>query len=238
MRLLLAELDLAALHGGIICAPVANVAAYENFHRVGPIDHLDLNRVFPGKSNGSLTERVAAVLVREVVAQSTALLDLHSAGFAYDLYPYVGFNATPGCDRGGLPRVGEGVCGACPLRVDALSQRPAPGSGEARDSGDPGRVGGEARCDPAGVAAHEAGTVQRLASAGDDRGTAGRDPGHLHGRQGATRVASSPMSRRGVSSATRARWATSSRRVSFSGRSSTCTGSPWRRSPSMSPVWS
>src|SRR4051794_27566064 len=95
-RALLDELDPAELRGGIICAPVANVAAYEDFHRVGPIDHQDLNRVFPGKSDGSLTERVAAALVREVVEQCTTLLDLHSAGFAYDLYPYVGFNATPG----------------------------------------------------------------------------------------------------------------------------------------------
>jgi predicted deacylase len=95
-RALLAELDPAQVCVGIICAPVANVAAYEEFHRVGPIDHLDLNRVFPGKSDGSLTERMAATLVREVVEQCSALLDLHSAGLAYDLYLYVGFNDTPG----------------------------------------------------------------------------------------------------------------------------------------------
>jgi hypothetical protein len=34
-RALLAELDPAPVRGGIICAPVANVAAYEDFHPVG-----------------------------------------------------------------------------------------------------------------------------------------------------------------------------------------------------------
>ena len=150
-RMLLAELDPAQLRGGIICAPVANVAAYEEFHRVGPIDHLDLNRVFPGKSDGSLTERVAAALVREVVEQCTALLDLHSAGFAYDLYPYVGFNATAGptgetsfalAKAFGVPVLYASTPFPNVLRLEA-AKREIPAILV--------EIGGEARCDPAGV---------------------------------------------------------------------------------------
>jgi predicted deacylase len=166
VRLLLAELDPAELRGGIICAPVANVAAYENFHRVGPIDHLDLNRVFPGKSDGSLTERVAAVLVNEVVAQSTALLDLHSAGFAYDLYPYVGFNATPGAT--GEASFALARAFAVPV-LYASTPFPNVLRLEAAKRDIPAilvEIGGEARCDPAGVARMQRGLLNVLRQLG------------------------------------------------------------------------
>jgi predicted deacylase len=150
--LLPAEFDPARLRGGVICAPVANSAAYENVHRVGPVDHLDLNRVFPGKSDGSLTELVAAALVPEVVEQSSVLLDLHSAGFAYDLYPYVGFNATPGA-------TGEASFALAKAFAVAVLYASTPFPNvlrlEAAKREIPAilvEIGGQARCEPAGVA--------------------------------------------------------------------------------------
>jgi uncharacterized protein len=152
VRFLIDEVDPGKMSGSIICTPVANVAAYEVFNRVGPIDHLDLNRVFPGKTDGFLSQRVAATLVTEIVEQCNVLLDLHSAGYAYDLYPYVGFSNTPGsvgeasfslAKAFGIPMLYASTPFPNVLRIEA-AKRDIPAVLV--------EIGGEARCDRAGVA--------------------------------------------------------------------------------------
>lgn len=96
VRLLCDEIDPAQLSGGIICTPEANVTAYEAFDRTSWIDHMDLNRSFPGRRDGFLTQRVAATLVSDIIEQADFMMDLHSAGLTLDLVPYIGFNSTPG----------------------------------------------------------------------------------------------------------------------------------------------
>jgi predicted deacylase len=90
------DLDPARLRGRIIAALQANPLAHESFGRVGSTDYLDLNRAFPGKADGFVTQRIAHLLVTEVVERADYLIDLHGGGLAYDLIPYVGFNSTPG----------------------------------------------------------------------------------------------------------------------------------------------
>jgi uncharacterized protein len=96
LRRFLSGLDPATLCGTIIAVLQANPPAHEVHARAGAVDYLDLNRAFPGNPDGFLTERIADLLVREVVEKSDFLIDLHSGGLAYDLVPYVGFNSTPG----------------------------------------------------------------------------------------------------------------------------------------------
>ena len=96
LRRFLAGIDPATLCGTIIAVLQANPLAHEVHARTGAVDYLDLNRAFPGNPHGFLTERIADLLVREVVEGSDFLIDLHGGGLAYDLVPYVGFNSTPG----------------------------------------------------------------------------------------------------------------------------------------------
>ncbi|MCO5223769.1 MAG: succinylglutamate desuccinylase/aspartoacylase family protein [Thermomicrobiales bacterium] len=96
LRSLVNNLDLNSLAGSILCTPAANIPAYENFSRTGWIDHLDLNRSFPGNQEGYLTQQIANALVKGIVEQADIVVDLHSAGLGYDLVPYVGFNNTKG----------------------------------------------------------------------------------------------------------------------------------------------
>ena len=96
LRRFLSRVDPATLSGTIIAALQANPLAHEMHSRAGAVDYLDLNRAFPGNPDGFLTERIADLLVREIVEKSDFLIDLHSGGLAYDLVPYVGFNSTPG----------------------------------------------------------------------------------------------------------------------------------------------
>ncbi len=56
---------------------------------VCPEDGKNLNRSFPGDSGGTSTQRLAAFLEQEVIADSDAIIDLHSGGFCESLIPHV-----------------------------------------------------------------------------------------------------------------------------------------------------
>jgi predicted deacylase len=53
-----------------------------------PEEVKNLNRVFPGKADGTMTERIAYTIFSEVILKSTALLDYHTAG---NIVPLIGY---------------------------------------------------------------------------------------------------------------------------------------------------
>ena len=65
--------------GTIICIPVINIFGFINLKREFP-DGRDLNRVFPGSTNGSLASRVAYKLIKEVVPHADLIVDFHTGG--------------------------------------------------------------------------------------------------------------------------------------------------------------
>jgi predicted deacylase len=85
LRRALLRVNPRALRGTILSIPLANPMSVEigggiegAGQRINPADHLDLNRVWPGKSeNAWLTERMADVLWREIVSRSDYLIDYH-----------------------------------------------------------------------------------------------------------------------------------------------------------------
>ena len=54
-----------------------------------PVDQQNLNRVYPGTPDGTLSQRIAAVITREVIDRCTHLIDLHSGDANESLWPYV-----------------------------------------------------------------------------------------------------------------------------------------------------
>jgi predicted deacylase len=77
-----AALDPAAMRGSVVLVPVLNVPAYEAAQRGNPLDTFsyDLNRIYPGKADGYLTERLAhahSLWLREV---ATYEISIHSGG--------------------------------------------------------------------------------------------------------------------------------------------------------------
>ncbi|MET4622155.1 putative deacylase [Arthrobacter sp. 2762] len=96
LRRFLSDVDPSTLSGAIVATPQANPAAFESFSRHSPVDHLDLNRCFPGNPDGFLTERVADALVTHIMAGADYLLDMHSGGMTLGLMPFVGFDDSPG----------------------------------------------------------------------------------------------------------------------------------------------
>jgi predicted deacylase len=66
--------------GSLKIVPQANPLAMESDSRVAPLDHLDLNRVFPGDENGSYTERLAYSITKNALENANIVLDLHGGG--------------------------------------------------------------------------------------------------------------------------------------------------------------
>lgn len=65
--------------GTIICIPIINVFGFLTSSRNFP-DGRDLNRSFPGASNGSLASRVANKLMQEVIPAVDLIMDFHTGG--------------------------------------------------------------------------------------------------------------------------------------------------------------
>jgi predicted deacylase len=72
--------NLEKLRGSLRIVPVANPLAMEVDARCSPLDGLDLNRAFPGKPDGSHTERLAAALTRHALEDVDVVIDLHGGG--------------------------------------------------------------------------------------------------------------------------------------------------------------
>ena len=77
------ELDPAKMNGNVAIVHPANVAY------VGPYDGKNLNRVYPGKACGTVSERIAYVISNELLRHSDFYIDLHSGDIHETLTPYV-----------------------------------------------------------------------------------------------------------------------------------------------------
>lgn len=90
---LLSELDGLLVKGSVTIIPVANEGAYLNGSRLGR-DGLDLARICPGDKNGSETEKVAAE-IGVLIAETDYVIDMHTGGLQYNIYPLVGYMLHP-----------------------------------------------------------------------------------------------------------------------------------------------
>lgn len=88
---LLTRIDPGQLRGTIILVRMAHVPAFE--HRVpyvNPFDRKNLNRVFPGRADGTQAERIAWAISTEVIRPADLHVELHSGDGAEWLEPFVG----------------------------------------------------------------------------------------------------------------------------------------------------
>ena len=83
------ELNPAALRGELVLVPVANPPAFGAGTRTSPLDGLDLNRIFPGRPDGSASQRLAHALFEQVLRGSDFVFALHSWYTFGEVLPYV-----------------------------------------------------------------------------------------------------------------------------------------------------
>jgi predicted deacylase len=83
------RLDPKRLTGTVIFVHVANMPSFlKRTIYYSPVDGKNLNRVFPGKLDGTLSERIAYTITREVIEKCDYLIDMHCGDGNESLRPY------------------------------------------------------------------------------------------------------------------------------------------------------
>ncbi len=82
------ELDPAMIDGRVIIVPFMNYPAFRAGLRTSPIDRGNLNRAFPGRPDGTVTEKIADYFARTLVPEADIVLDIHSGGRTLDFVPF------------------------------------------------------------------------------------------------------------------------------------------------------
>jgi predicted deacylase len=76
--------------GTLLLVHIANPPSfYGRTIYYSPADGQNLNRVYPGKADGTLSERIAFAITKEVIEQADFLIDLHAGDGNEALRPYV-----------------------------------------------------------------------------------------------------------------------------------------------------
>jgi uncharacterized protein len=82
-------LDAADLSGTLIVVPLVNLASFaQKVPHLNPVDGKNMNRMFPGKADGTQTERASWALARQVVEKCDYLIDLHGGDLDENLRRY------------------------------------------------------------------------------------------------------------------------------------------------------
>jgi hypothetical protein len=98
-------LDPAVVSGTVILVPLVNVASFEQkVPHVNPVDGKNMNRFYPGKADGTQTERASFAITREVVDKCDHLIDLHGGDLDEDLRPYSYWTKTGNANQDAISR--------------------------------------------------------------------------------------------------------------------------------------
>lgn len=85
---LAATLSAEDVRGRVIILPFMNYPAFRAGTRTSPIDRGNLNRSFPGKPDGTVTEKIADYVERHLLPLADYVLDIHSGGKTLDFLPF------------------------------------------------------------------------------------------------------------------------------------------------------
>jgi predicted deacylase len=102
---LIQAIDPAVLSGAVILVPLVNVASFEQkVPHVNPVDGKSMNRFYPGRMDGTQTERASYLITREVVEKCDHLIDLHGGDLDEDLRPYSYWTKTGNAAQDAISR--------------------------------------------------------------------------------------------------------------------------------------
>lgn len=81
--------------GAVIIVPAMNYPAFKAGTRTSPIDKGNMNRSFPGKADGTVTQKIADYFQRELLPRADIVLDFHSGGKTLDFLPFCAGHILP-----------------------------------------------------------------------------------------------------------------------------------------------
>ena len=89
------ELEPSQLTGTVIIVPLVNLASFEKkVPHLNPVDGKSMNRFYPGKADGTQTERASYLITKEVVDRASFLIDYHGGDLDESLRPYAYWGPT------------------------------------------------------------------------------------------------------------------------------------------------
>jgi predicted deacylase len=117
-------LDPAELAGAVVAVPVVNPPMFQRRSGfLSPIDGLNLNRTAPGQADGTLSEVLAHVLLREIIGTCQYHIDCHGGDLGEILWPYSGYALTGDPEQ---DRAGEALARLWSPRIVALYREDSP----------------------------------------------------------------------------------------------------------------
>src|SRR5256885_6696029 len=86
---LIQQLDAKQIAGTVIIVPLVNIASFQQkVPHVNPVDGKSMNRFYPGKQDGTQTERASYLITKQVVERRDYLMDYHGGDLDENLRPY------------------------------------------------------------------------------------------------------------------------------------------------------
>ena len=79
LRRVVSSLNPKEMRGALIVVPVINGTGFVHHHRRNGFDMEDMNRVWPGKSNGQASAQIVYHLYQQAVRHAQYVIDLHTA---------------------------------------------------------------------------------------------------------------------------------------------------------------
>ncbi|MCX8282208.1 N(2)-acetyl-L-2,4-diaminobutanoate deacetylase DoeB [Phyllobacterium sp. 0TCS1.6C] len=88
-------LDIDRISGTVIIVPAMNYPAFCAGTRTSPIDKGNMNRSYPGRPDGTVTQKIADFFTRELLPRADIVLDFHSGGKTLDFVPFAAAHILP-----------------------------------------------------------------------------------------------------------------------------------------------
>ena len=86
---LIEQVDPAQVSGKVILIPLVNIGSFEGkVPHLNPVDGKSMNRFYPGKPDGTQTERASYAITRQVIERADYVIDYHGGDLDEDLRPY------------------------------------------------------------------------------------------------------------------------------------------------------
>ena len=102
---LIGEIDAKQLTGTVIILPLVNVPSFQKIMpHLNPTDGKNMNRMYPGRMDGTQTDRASYLITTQVVAQADHVIDFHGGDIDESLRPYSYWNKTGRADQDAVSR--------------------------------------------------------------------------------------------------------------------------------------
>jgi uncharacterized protein len=107
LQKMIQTIDPAELSGVLIIVPLVNTESFlQKVPHLNPVDGKNMNRFYPGKADGTQTERTLWAITKQVVERCDYLIDFHGGDIDENLLPY---SYWPRTGNSGLDSITRGM---------------------------------------------------------------------------------------------------------------------------------